>query len=94
MNHSNSDEELLTSLKPGALVFYNAKPDKWTSPAEAHPMLVLEVARVKDLTMMRFKLLADWPAAWVLRSDGAQRTYPISWLKQLCNDDANPKTWT
>lgn len=89
-----TDKELLTSLKPGALVRHDADPDKWMSLAEAHPMLVLEVARVKDLTMIRFKLLADWPAAWVLRSDGVQRAYPISWLKQLCNADANPKTWT
>ena len=76
-----SDEELLASLEPGMLVRYNEDPDNWLSSAESDPMLVLEVARVKDLTMMLTKLSADWPAAWVLRSDGRQRAYPIGLLK-------------
>ena len=76
-----SDEELLASLEPGMLVRYNEDPGEWLSSAESDPMLVLEVARFKDLTMMRTGLSADWPAAGVLRSDGIRRAYPIGLLK-------------
>ena len=76
-----SDEELLASLEPGVLVRCNEDPDEWLSSPESDPMLVLEVARVKDLTMMRTRLSVDWPAAWVLRSDGRQLAYPIGLLK-------------
>lgn len=78
-----TDEELLASLEPGMLVRYNEDPDNWLSSAESDPMLVLEVARVCDLTMMPTRLSADWPAAWVLRSDGCRRAYPIGLLKPV-----------
>ena len=81
-----SNEELLKSLRPGMLVYYQEDPGEWLSPAEGDPMLVLEVARVKDLTMMRWELEADWHAAWVLRTDGVQRAYPIDMLQPVTQE--------
>ena len=71
----------VTGIRPGDLVWaYDDDPYERIYAAEDDPMLVLEVGRVCDLTMMPMKLSADWPAAWVLRSDGIRRAYPIDVL--------------
>lgn len=68
-------------IRPGDLVRpFADDPDEWVSDAEGDPMVVLEVGRICDLTMMPSKLDADWLAAWVLRSDGIRRAYPLAVL--------------
>lgn len=75
-----SNEEQRPQLAPGMLVYYQEDPGEWLSSSEGDPMLVLEVGRICDLTMMPSKLDADWLAAWVLRSDGIRRAYPLAVL--------------
>ena len=71
----------VTGIRPGDLVWaYDDAFFERIYAAEDDPMLVLEVGRVCDLTMMPSKLSADWSAARVLRSDGIRRAYPIDVL--------------
>lgn len=81
MTDPQREAHTVIGIRPGDLVRpHDDDPYERIYAAEDDPMLVLEVGRLCDLTMMPTKLSADWPAAWVLRSDGIRRAYPIDVL--------------